>query len=233
MSLTAKDIEILSAPFDEKTIGVKVQSFSKDKTKAMLICYLQHTDVYARLEQVDPAWSVIVTDEKQMGEWFVVRVRMTIKGVSRENTGEGDTPKSAVSDAFKRAAMLFGVGRYLYDSEQVWVAYDDQRDRFRVWEYADYRKALRPSQAPLPVAKAGTAGPITPKADAPATGPKTIGQLSTEIMKVGQAMGLGTEQIAEWAYDIFKKPSKNLTRDELQKFLDTMMHEAGRNGVAV
>jgi hypothetical protein len=43
-----------------------------------------------------------------------------------KSNGAGDTdvegPKGALSDAFKRAAVLWGIGRYLYSLESPWVA---------------------------------------------------------------------------------------------------------------
>jgi hypothetical protein len=45
--------------------------------------------------------------------------------------GAGDTDveaeKGAISDAFKRAAVLFGVGRYLYELPNEWVACDEYK----------------------------------------------------------------------------------------------------------
>lgn len=149
--LTIEDLKILSSPFPEETLGVKVQSFSKDRTKAMLICYLQHTDVYTRLELIDPAWSCAATNVIDKGETVYVAMKLTVKEVTRENVGDGADYKSAYSDALKRAAMLFGVGRYLYDSEQVWVTYHETQDRFKRFSYSDYKKALRSGQAPIPM----------------------------------------------------------------------------------
>jgi hypothetical protein len=43
-----------------------------------------------------------------------------------KSNGAGDTdvegPKGALSDAFKRAAVLWGIGRYLYSLDSPWVA---------------------------------------------------------------------------------------------------------------
>ncbi len=40
--------------------------------------------------------------------------RLTVCGVTREDVGEGSDPKAAYSDAIKRAAVPFGIGRFLY-----------------------------------------------------------------------------------------------------------------------
>lgn len=140
--LTKEDLQVLTAKFPLDTLCVKVNSFSKDRTKAMLVLYLQHTDVYARLEMVDPAWSCETISVEKGSESMWVRMRLTVKGVSRENVGEGNDLKGAYSDAIKRAAMLFGIGRYLYDSEVVWVPYNEATDRFRQWSVREYEEQL-------------------------------------------------------------------------------------------
>lgn len=51
-------------------------------------------------------------------------------GSPSEQPDEGDRDKAAHSDALKRAAVKFGVGRYLYSLPQVWADYDGQTRRF-------------------------------------------------------------------------------------------------------
>lgn len=138
--LTSEDLTKLKSNFPKDRLGVKVQSLSRDKTKALLVLYLQHTDVQDRLEEIDPSWTAEVLHEQVQNSAWYVRMRMTLKGVSRENVGEGADPKSAYSDAIKRCAMLFGVGRYLYDSPTVWGDYDESRDRFKQWSIQDYER---------------------------------------------------------------------------------------------
>ncbi|RTH01947.1 Rad52/22 double-strand break repair protein, partial [Thermus scotoductus] len=54
-----------------------------------------------------------------------VRCRLTILGITKEDVGEGDSLKAAFSDALKRAAVKFGVSRYLYSLPSQWVDLDD------------------------------------------------------------------------------------------------------------
>ncbi len=59
-----------------------------------------------------------------------VKCRLTVLEVTKEDVGEGDSLKAAFSDALKRAAVKFGVGRYLYRLEKQWVDYDPEKGRF-------------------------------------------------------------------------------------------------------
>jgi len=71
--------------------------------------------------------------------------------------GAGDTDveaeKGAISDAFKRAAVKWGVGRYLYDLDSPWVALEPSGRSFKIaaHEYTRLEGILAKS-APKPSA---------------------------------------------------------------------------------
>ena len=52
------------------------------------------------------------------------KARLQILGVIREDVGTGRDYKSAATDAFKRAAVRFGIAHELYSFEQNWVQVD-------------------------------------------------------------------------------------------------------------
>lgn len=137
-TITKKELQLLCQEFPRDRLRVKVRAFNKDRTRAMLVPYIEHMAVQARLDEVDPAWSCEGVEQKEIEETVYVRLRLTIKGVTRENVGQGEHPKSAYSDALKRCAMLFGIGRYLYDSEKKWVSYNEHQDKYREWRSDDY-----------------------------------------------------------------------------------------------
>jgi hypothetical protein len=60
------------------------------------------------------------------GEWLT---KVDVGGPS-EQPDEGDRRKAAFSDALKRAAVKFGVGRYLYRLPSQWVDYDPKKKQF-------------------------------------------------------------------------------------------------------
>lgn len=122
----------LAEPFDPPDIKWRVGSTSRDKTKAQALPYAEPRMYEDRLNSVCPgAWSVTFKP------WSDNRVicELTIHGITRSSTGEGDGRPDAVkgtaaeAQAFKRACSKFGVGRYLYNLNAPWVAYDPQRKR--------------------------------------------------------------------------------------------------------
>jgi hypothetical protein len=61
------------------------------------------------------------------GEWLA---EVDVGGPIEQADG-GDRPKAAFIDALKRAAVKFGVGRYLYRLASHWLDYDPRRKQFK------------------------------------------------------------------------------------------------------
>jgi len=132
-SVLSRDIlHKLAAPFEPSLVHWKPQALSADKTRALATCYVDARVVMDRLDiVVGGDWS-FDWEPLPGGE---VKGILTVCGVTRADVGErgsgdfGDTLKAAVSDALKRAAVHFGVARYLYDLPAQWVGYDARRKR--------------------------------------------------------------------------------------------------------
>ena len=143
------DYAALSAPFKPAEISFRVQSTYErnGKTQAVVVAYLDARNVAERLDAVcDPDgwafdWQPVVTGQREL---LVAKGTLTIAGVSKSDVGDAGTTepsKASVSDALKRAAVLWGVGRYLYDlpfmtatPEQrgkSWVLPQAEEDRLR------------------------------------------------------------------------------------------------------
>jgi hypothetical protein len=56
-----------------------------------------------------------------------VRGRLSVVGVTRDDVGTAsnfEPSKGTASDALKRVAVMFGIGRYLYSHPAEWVTLD-------------------------------------------------------------------------------------------------------------
>lgn len=84
----------------------------------------------------------------KIGRVWIVKADV---GGASEQKDAGDRRKAAFSDALKRAAVKFGVGRYLYQLKPVWRDYDPQRRCF-----------IEP-HAPQPPARPTTVAPAPPR----------------------------------------------------------------------
>ena len=102
---------------------------------ARFVAYVEANTVRERLDTVVPGeWDLtldllppmpgapgsVAEDETQVS----FKARLQILGVIREDVGTGRDYKSAATDAFKRAAVRFGIAHELYGFEQNWVQID-------------------------------------------------------------------------------------------------------------
>jgi hypothetical protein len=124
----------LQAPFSAHLVGWRAAAFNKDRTRAMLLAYVDARAVQDRLDAICPdGWSFEI--EVIQAASPTVKGRLTVLGVAREDIGEaaegsamgGGSLKAAASDALKRCGVQFGIGRYLYDLPKQWADWNDQK----------------------------------------------------------------------------------------------------------
>ena len=154
--------EALAAPFRRDEVKFKPAAVSGNR--ALALAYVDARAIQDRLDLVVgvAGWS----DEYEMlpdgsalcrlkvrlgGEWVT---KMDV-GSPSEQPDEHDRVKAAVSDALKRAAVKFGIGRYLYRLLSQWADYDPKKRQFTAAPSlppealpARGKHAARPANAP-------------------------------------------------------------------------------------
>jgi len=234
MSLNREILEMLSKPFDPKEVEVKIQAVNRDRTRAQVVAYVDARTVLDRLDEaVGPTgWSdsydVLTNGTDGDGRRLVeVKCTLIVLGVSKEDVGEGDSLKAAFSDALKRAAVKFGVGRYLYRLPKVWADLDE---RGAIKDPEAVKRALLGGEA-------DDAPPwedkLPPKRAKPAeseesrpSGGVTEAQLRY-IYKLWKEMS-GDDDIHDYASAILDREVsslKELTRQEASKLIEAMKEE--------
>lgn len=126
----------LAAPFDPSEVKHKPAMVKGNR--ALALHYVDARVIMDRLDAVVgvdgwsdeyeflPDGSCLCKLRVRFGDAWITK--MDVGGES-EQPDEGDRHKAAVSDALKRAAVKFGVGRYLYRLPSQWVDYDPQTKR--------------------------------------------------------------------------------------------------------
>ncbi len=132
-----KIMELLAEPFEVGEVKFKPAVVSGNR--AMALAYVDARVVQDRLDNVLGAenWqddyavlsdgSVTCKLRLRLGDEWVTK--MDVGGPSEQPDG-GDRMKAAFSDSLKRAAVKFGVGRYLYRLPAQWVDYDPHKRQF-------------------------------------------------------------------------------------------------------
>jgi hypothetical protein len=157
---------------------------------ARFVAYVEANTVRERLDTVVPGeWDLtldllppmpgapgsVAEDETQVS----FKARLQILGVIREDVGTGRDYKSAATDAFKRAAVRFGIAHELYGFDQNWVQIDGDGKYAKPIEdpatvYA--RRQGRTGRTEPP--RTETEVPQTVVADVAATGPRATDEPS-------------------------------------------------------
>lgn len=145
-------INNLKAPFQPDAIEWRIGQKSKDKSKGMALAYIDARMVQDRLDEVcgvenwqcryshadassvsysdkDDKWGKPQVSSRTLGKTICeIGIRIENDWIWKAD-GAGDTDfeaeKGAISDAFKRAAVKWGIGRYLYDLPAPWVSLDE------------------------------------------------------------------------------------------------------------
>ena len=121
----------LKAPFEPDEVEWRVQGKPTANNKVQLLAYIDARCVQDRLDSTVGAenwtfkWEPVAILN---GAVTVAKGILTIHGVPKEDVGDSgsiEPSKSAVSDALKRAAVQWGVGRYLYELPAVWAPLDE------------------------------------------------------------------------------------------------------------
>jgi hypothetical protein len=127
----------LAAPFDPAEVRFRPAAVSGHR--ALAVAYVDVRAVEDRLDEVlgvdgwqdgyEPLEGGCVLCRLKVrlnGRWLV----KSDAGVCGDLPDEGDRRKGAFSQALKRAAVKWGVARYLARVEPQWVDYDPARERF-------------------------------------------------------------------------------------------------------
>jgi hypothetical protein len=129
----------LKKPFPPDRISWRVGSMTQDKKKGMALAYIDARDVMGRLDEVCGAgWQCEYIPMPngtcccrlgiKVGEEWIWRSNGAMNLSDRDTVDAKEmAEKGSYSDAFKRAAVLFGIGQYLYDLDSPWVELDDKK----------------------------------------------------------------------------------------------------------
>jgi hypothetical protein len=198
------DLEI---PFEEWRIEWRVTNTSHDEARGRVIPYADHRAYMDRLNAlVTPAgWTRKYTihtsanferskDQKIVAK-VLVTCKLTIHGLgSHSATGEewadnDNAGTAAEARAFKRASSCFGLGRYLYYFEGIWVDLDGRKRPKSIpqlpgWATpAGWAQGLRPNGCAKSCAASNGSKPVD--------GGSQAGSLVKEIEGMAEPLGRG------------------------------------------
>lgn len=147
------NLQDLAKPFPPDRISWRVGSTTKDKAKGMALAYIDARDVMGRLDQVcGPLWQAEYVPMPngscccrigiKVGDEWIWRANGALNISDRDTVDAKEmAEKGSYSDAFKRAAVLWGIGQYLYDLDSPWVELETYEKNGQV-----FAKGIKPSE---------------------------------------------------------------------------------------
>ncbi|MEW8193666.1 MAG: Rad52/Rad22 family DNA repair protein [Candidatus Thiodiazotropha sp.] len=126
---------LLKRPFPKERVHFRAGATNAKRnngkaTKAIALAYIDARDVMDRLDEVvgNEHWQDSYSETSRGRVICTLKINFPGIGWIAKSDGAGDTgtegEKGAISDAFKRAAVKFGIGRYLYSFPNEWYDYD-------------------------------------------------------------------------------------------------------------
>ncbi len=137
LSPSQKIMVALGEYFDQ--VEVKFKPSSVKGNRALALSYIDARVVMDRLDEVvGPENWKDDYEIRQSGDVVCsLSVRMFNEWITKKDVGslsaqpdDGDKLKAAFSDSLKRAAVKFGIGRFLYRMPQIWHDYDATKKQF-------------------------------------------------------------------------------------------------------
>lgn len=156
--IPAEKVAQLSQPFDPSQVHWRAQAVANGK--ALALAYIDARDVMDRLDAVCGAENWQDRYEETARGRIICTISINIEGHwINKSDGAGNTDvegdKGALSDAMKRAAVKWGIARYLYSLGNTWVPCELKGDgKFKKftddpWKYCGL-PTVKEKDAPFP-----------------------------------------------------------------------------------
>lgn len=221
-----KALANLSNPFRPQDIEWRAGQFTRDGSKVMLLAYITSRAVMDRLDAVvgPENWCASYEASPITGG---LECRLSIRMLNGEWVTKTDAAeptqiesvKGAYSDALKRAAVHWGVGRYLYNLDSSWVAVMPKRSPGAVYVASKGNSgyALPPTLPnwALPVTERED---ITPPNDAPADVPKPAPKAKSKRKAKAKPAPAPAPEAAATEHDSLWEKDRNWFCAAMEKF---------------
>lgn len=198
------DFAQLSAPFPADEIEWRVGHVNGEKTKGLALAYLTARHVMDRLDAVcgPGGWqdryefhgsrTICYLSLRVGNEWLT----------KADGAGDSDVEaeKGSISDALKRGAVKWGIGRYLYETNNIWVEVEASGKSYRIKE-SEKAKLVAALNKQFGAVKAGTAKAAVIVTDPGEMQTLELKRIFKSIQKAIRDFGNITDLSAYWSAD--------------------------------
>ena len=136
---TAEELrQALSAPFSNGDIEWRISTTNKDKTRGLAVPYVTNRAIQNRLDDtvgIDGWYNDFTPWKEGKAQLCGISIYFTEQNLwltkwDGADDSDIESVKGGLSDSMKRAAVEWGIGRYLYGMTQDWVAIEQRGKGF-------------------------------------------------------------------------------------------------------
>lgn len=128
---TPVNLAALRSHFTEQDVSWRPLVYTRDRKRALIVAYVSNRAIMDRLDAVcgPENWKNIFSKGPDGGVICGISIRVFGEWVTKwdgaENT-DVESVKGGLSASMRRAAVQWGIGRYLYRLPRVWVPVDEK-----------------------------------------------------------------------------------------------------------
>lgn len=232
---TQELLKALSRPFGADEVEWRVGSTNADKTKGLALAYMDARLAMNRLDDVMGAdWRdeyafpserkiIVCTISLKIGGEWIPRA----DGDDVAHDGDMEV-KGALSGAFKRAAVRWGIGRYLYGFDSPWVAIDQRGKSFVIRETERPRLRALAAAALAEIDKNPNRIPLPPEpAPGPVGGTAPTPQAASPNLAAGLAAAVAEVQSLDKLIELVKEARERIRGREIAVVEDAYLAKIG------
>lgn len=222
MTASIEKIKKLREPFSASNISWRLGMTNPDKTLGQALPYLDNRNVQNRLDEVLGAESwrnhfeEVIVGSKLVAVRCIISLKIDGEWIAKEDAAPFDASggldyalKGVYSDAMKRAAVQWGIGRYLYAYQAPWIELDAHG---RLTELPQLPDEFLP-ESEQGQARVAPAAPATPVAK-PAAEPRTA---SAHVAPASRAVPEAKPEPAPAAHDETGEVAREAVRESARQ----------------
>ncbi len=146
------DLTRLSDFFSPSEIEWRLGMTNKAKTKGLALPYITSRGVQRRLDDVCGAenWKNDFKPWKEKSQLCGISIKTSDEWVTKWDGADDpktEPTKGGLSDAMKRSAVMWGIGRYLYELPAFWVDIEPMGNSYKISKYPLLPKNVLPKGA--------------------------------------------------------------------------------------
>jgi hypothetical protein len=219
-------MEKLQQPFKLEELEFRIGATTKDKSKCIPLVYVTNRAIQNRLDDIfGPFGWRNEYKEWKGGQLCGISILHEGEWITKWDGAEDsqiESLKGGLSDSMKRCAVQWGIGRYLYNSENIWVPMVNGKMNLSLSDKLRILKGTYTTEE-IPVVKTTTPDILETSVKSKSSSSSDITGMTEKQRKCIFAFlskkACTKDNLDEWVKDKYKKPLSELSTTEASQVI--------------